>query len=82
MLNKHCPLPKLDASLYDYVDGQYNKVWGESYESDYPTSLEPNIVPPDRYVLAVSMTHQRWQGPIIVEQSQIISKTYDISVEE
>jgi len=82
LLNSHCPLPKLDASLYDYVDDQYNKVWGESYESDYPTTLEPNIVPPDRYVLAVSMTHKRWQGPIIVEQSQIISKTYDISIEE
>ncbi|QTG90682.1 DUF2861 family protein, partial [Vibrio furnissii] len=36
----------------------------------------------DRYVLAVSMTHQRWQGPITIEQSQVISKTYDVSLEE
>ncbi|NOI29764.1 DUF2861 family protein [Vibrio coralliilyticus] len=82
LLNSHCPLPKLDTALYDYVDGQYNKVWGATYESDYPTALEPNPVDPGRYVLAVSMTHQRWQGPIIVEQSQIISKTYDVSIEE
>ncbi|MEF1174054.1 DUF2861 family protein, partial [Vibrio sinaloensis] len=33
-------------------------------------------------VLAVSMNHARWQGPIIVEQSQIISKTYDVSLDE
>ncbi|RJX75483.1 DUF2861 family protein [Vibrio sinensis] len=80
--NPHCPLPKLNASLYDYVDGTYNQEWTETYESDYPTSLKTGTVPPGRYVLAVSMTHQRWQGPLIVEQSQIISKTYDVSVEE
>ncbi|WP_076588704.1 DUF2861 family protein [Vibrio ostreicida] len=81
LLNSHCPLPKLDTALYDYVDGQYNKVWGATYESDYPTSLEGDPVPTGRYVMAISMTHQRWQGPIIVELSQIISKTYDVSVE-
>ncbi|KJY83866.1 hypothetical protein TW81_05935 [Vibrio galatheae] len=82
LLNRHCPLPKLDVALYDYVDGEYNQVWGESHDADYPTSLDGIDVEPGRYVLAVSMSHQRWQGPIIVEQSQIISKTYDVSVEE
>ncbi|EEX94067.1 hypothetical protein VIOR3934_08346 [Vibrio orientalis CIP 102891 = ATCC 33934] len=82
LLNRHCPLPKLDTEIYDYVDGTYSQVWGESYDSDYPTSLGNIPVEPGRYVLAVSMKHQRWQGPIIVEQSQIISKTYDVSVDE
>ncbi|MHC6529086.1 MULTISPECIES: DUF2861 family protein [unclassified Vibrio] len=82
LLNKYCPLPKLNVAFYDYVDGSYNQVWSKTYESDYPTSLELVNVPPARYVLAISMTHQRWQGPIIVEQTQIISKTYDVSVEE
>lgn len=82
LLNRHCPLPKLDTEIYDYVDGIYSQVWGESYDSDYPTSLGNIPVEPGRYVLAVSMKHQRWQGPIIVEQSQIISKTYDVSVDE
>ncbi|MEZ8100835.1 DUF2861 family protein [Vibrio bivalvicida] len=82
LLNSHCPLPKLDVALYDYIDGSYNQVWSESYDSDYPTSLNNTNVEKGRYVLAVSITHQRWQGPIIVEQSQIISKTHDVSVEE
>ncbi|MEL7290944.1 MAG: DUF2861 family protein [Pseudomonadota bacterium] len=82
LLNPHCPLPKLDVSIYDYVDGNYTQVWNEQYESDYPTSIEKIAIAPGRYVLAVSVNSQRWQGPIIVEQSQIISKTYDVSVEE
>lgn len=82
LLNPHCPLPKLETALYDFVDGKYNRVWNASYESDYPNSLDANVVEPGRYVLAVSVNHSRWQGPIIVEQSQIISKTYDVSLEE
>ncbi|TFH92499.1 DUF2861 family protein [Vibrio ouci] len=82
LLNRHCPLPKLETAVYDYVDGTYSQVWGESYDSDYPTALGNVPIEPGRYVLAVSMKHQRWQGPIIVEQSQIISKTYDVSVDE
>ena len=82
LLNPHCPLPKLTAALYDYVDGKYNQVWSNNYESDYPTSLPPEQINTGRYVLAVSMVHRRWQGKIIVEQAQIISKTYDVSVEE
>ncbi|GAB2650661.1 DUF2861 family protein [Vibrio panuliri] len=82
LLNPNCPLPKLNAALYDYVDGKYNQVWTGSYESDYPTSLPLNEIDAGRYVLAVSMAHRRWQGQIIVEQAQIISKTYDVSVEE
>tara|TARA_Y100001960_G_C14749179_1_gene867439 strand:- start:1010 stop:1879 length:870 start_codon:yes stop_codon:yes gene_type:complete len=82
LLNPHCPLPKLETELYDFVDGKYNRVWNQTYESDYPTTLESNVVEPGRYVLAISVNHARWQGPVIVEQSQIISKTYDVSLEE
>ncbi|EKO3977294.1 DUF2861 family protein [Vibrio fluvialis] len=82
LLNRFCPLPKLGVSVFDYVDGKYKEIWSQSYESDYPTSLGLNNLPSDRYVLAVSMTHQRWQGPITIEQSQVISKTYDVSLEE
>ncbi|MCK6263601.1 DUF2861 family protein [Vibrio sp. ZSDE26] len=82
LLNENCPLPSLTVALYDYVDGNYNEVWSRSYESDYPTSFEPRNITPERYVLAVSMTNQRWQGQILIEQSQIISKTYDVSVED
>ncbi|PMJ90593.1 DUF2861 family protein [Vibrio sp. 10N.261.55.A7] len=82
LLNDNCPLPSLSVALYDYIDGKYNEVWSRSYESDYPTSFNPSNIAPDRYVLAVSMTNQRWQGQVLIEQSQIISKTYDVSLEE
>lgn len=82
LLNPHCPLPKLETSLYDFVDGKYYRVWNQNYDSDYPTTLPSNIVEPGRYVLAISVNHARWQGPVVVEQSQIISKTYDVSLEE
>ncbi|ANU38416.1 DUF2861 family protein [Vibrio scophthalmi] len=82
LLNTNCPLPKLNTALYDYVDGTYNQVWSGNYESDYPTSLPMDQIESGRYVLAVSMIHRRWQGKIMVEQAQIISKTYDVSVEE
>lgn len=72
----------LDINVYDYIDGKYKEVWSKEYESDYPTTLETTDLAPDRYILAVSMTHLRWQGSISIEQSQVISKTYDISVEE
>jgi hypothetical protein len=80
--NPHCPLPELNVGLYDYVDGQYEQVWEKSYESNYPNSLELDGVPNDRYVLAVSINSRRWQGDIIVEQAQTISRTYDLSLEE
>ncbi len=82
LLNRYCPLPKLDVNVYDYIDGKYKEIWSREYESDYPSSLDAKDLPPDRYILAVSMTHHRWQGPISIEQSQVISKTYDVSVEE
>ncbi|MEZ9060482.1 DUF2861 family protein [Vibrio pelagius] len=82
LLNPYCPLPRLEVGLYDYVDEQYERVWGKSYESDYPMQLKEQDIPSDRYVLAVSMAHARWQGDITIEQTQTISKTYDISSEE
>lgn len=82
LLNPHCPLPKLSISVFDHVDGNYKQIWSESYESDYPTNLENVSLPSDRYIVTVSMMHQRWQGPLTIEQSQVISKTYDVNVEE
>lgn len=82
LLNRYCPLPKLDVNVYDYIDGKYKEIWSREYESDYPTSLDSSNLPPNRYILAVSMTHHRWQGPISIEQSQVISKTYDVSLED
>lgn len=82
LLNRYCPLPKLGVSVFDYEDGKYKEIWKQTYESDYPTKLEQDDLPDDRYVLAVSMTHHRWQGPIVIEQSQVISKTYDVSLDE
>ncbi|ENM5903411.1 DUF2861 family protein [Vibrio mimicus] len=82
LLNPHCPLPKLSISVFDHIDGNYKQIWSESYESDYPTNLENVSLPSDRYIVTVSMIHQRWQGPLAIEQSQVISKTYDVNVEE
>lgn len=82
LLNPRCPLPKLNVALYDYEDGKYSEVWNQSYESDYPTTLDANPLPSDRYVLAVSMIHHRWQGAISIEHSQVINKTYDVSADE
>ncbi|CSA52815.1 copper-sensing two-component system response regulator CusR [Vibrio cholerae] len=82
LLNSHCPLPKLSISVFDHIDGNYKQIWSESYESDYPTTLDNVSLPSDRYIVTVSMIHQRWQGPLAIEQSQVISKTYDVNVEE
>lgn len=81
-LNKHCPLPKLNVALYDYIDSSYHLIWSKTYESGYPEQLEAVKVTPDRYILAVSMTHQRWQGPILIERTQMISKNYDVTNDE
>ncbi|EPM40308.1 DUF2861 family protein [Vibrio natriegens] len=80
--NPHCPLPQLEVGLYDYIEGQYEQMWKKTYESNYPESLELAGVPNDRYVLAVSINSRRWQGDIIVEQAQTISRTYDLSQED
>ncbi|MDF2154481.1 DUF2861 family protein [Vibrio sp. CAU 1672] len=80
--NPHCPLPLLKVVLYDNIDGQYKHVWEKTYESDYPNALEIDDIANDRYVLAVSINSRRWQGDLIVEQAQTISRTYDVSREE
>ncbi|MGX9416817.1 DUF2861 family protein [Vibrio sp. RC27] len=77
--NSYCPLPKLNVSLYSFDEGKYVEIWHKAYESDYPLSLPRNVNAPSRYILAVSMNYQRWQGPILIEQSQVISKTYDVT---
>jgi hypothetical protein len=82
ILNPHCPLPKMGISVYDFKKEQYSEVWGKTYESEYPTQLPIKTLTPKRYVLAVSMNHQRWQGPITIEESKVISKTYDVTHQE
>ncbi|ENL6072600.1 TPA: DUF2861 family protein [Vibrio cholerae] len=82
LLNPHCPLPKLSISVFDHIDGNYKQIWSESYESDYPTTLGNVSLPSDRYIVTISMIHQRWQGPLAIEQSQVISKTYDVNIDE
>jgi hypothetical protein len=80
--NVYCPLPKMVVSLYRYRDGKYTEVLRKGYDSDYPQSLPNYNLEPNRYILAIAMNHQRWQGPLIIEQSQVISKTYDVTAEE
>jgi hypothetical protein len=82
LLNPYCPLPKLDVGLYDYIDGKYTQIWGKEYESEYPNQLEAKGIEPDRYVIAVSIKQSQWQGPILFERSQVISKTFDVSPED
>ncbi len=79
LLNPYCPLPEMNVTLSDYRDGKYENVWSKSYEANYPDSVELKGIPNDRYVLSVSMNNRRWQGNIIIEDLQTISKTYDIS---
>ncbi len=81
LLNSYCPLPVLNASLYDYADSKYVQVWHQDYEVNYPSVLPAVTLEPNRYVLAVSIAHKRWQGQILIEEQQVISKTYDISEE-
>jgi hypothetical protein len=81
ILNPYCSLPVLTVSLYDYIQDEYVRVWHKQYESDYPTKLPISELEPERYVLAVGITHQRWQGSVVIEDQQVISKTYDISAE-
>lgn len=80
-LNPYCALPKLTVSLYDYINNEYVRVWHKEYESDYPSKLPLSGLKPERYVLAIGITHQRWQGNVVIEDQQVISKTYDISSE-
>ncbi|MDR9826591.1 DUF2861 family protein [Vibrio sp. FNV 38] len=82
LLNKYCPLPKLSVRVYNYEEDQYREIWGRTYQTNYPTKLDKMEIPPDRYVLSVALDSQRWQGPIKIEQSQIITKTYDVSEDD
>lgn len=82
LVNSYCPLPKLRVGVYDYMHDEFIEVWSKEYESDYPTGVENTTIAPDRYILAVAMTQSRWQGQILFERSQIISKTLDVSNDE
>ncbi|OBT07982.1 hypothetical protein A9264_05810 [Vibrio sp. UCD-FRSSP16_10] len=81
LLNRYCPLPVQKVTVYDYQDGKYNTVWNKSYESNYPVRLPSNALPPDRYVVSVSMTQSQWQGPILFKDKRTISKTIDFTEE-
>lgn len=82
LLNSNCPLPKLSISVFEHIDGNYQQVWNDSYESDYPTNLDKVPLPPGSYIVTVSMIYQRWQGALSIEQSQVISKTFNINIDE
>ncbi|WP_153448597.1 DUF2861 family protein [Vibrio algicola] len=79
LLNRFCPLPILDISLYGNIEGHYKKVWSQAFETKYPETLPQSTLPNNRYLLDVSMTHKRWQGLISIEYKQIINKAYDLS---
>lgn len=79
LLNRFCPLPVMDVTLYGNVDGDYKEIWSKGYESDYPTHVPNTDLPPDRYLLGVSIIHKRWQGAITIEDKQILNKAFDIS---
>ncbi|PMH43812.1 hypothetical protein BCU68_13265 [Vibrio sp. 10N.286.49.B3] len=82
LLNPYCSLPTLTVELLDYVDGDYRQVWGKEYVSDYPRVIEEKNIPDNRYVLLLSLKQSRWQGKIVIDTIQQISKTYDLLNEE
>lgn len=78
--NPHCDVPVMEVSLYDYIDNKYTQLWGQNYyEGDFPATLPLKGIAPGRYVLAVSLSHSRWQGAIRIEDQQVISKTHYVS---
>ncbi|MDP5252973.1 MULTISPECIES: DUF2861 family protein [unclassified Vibrio] len=79
LTNRYCPLPLLKVTVSDYVDDDYQQVWSKTYDAQYPTKLEATKLPNDRYVLFVSMSNRRWQGDILLQTSQTISRTLDVS---
>jgi hypothetical protein len=81
LLNPHCPLPVQHVSVFDYIDDEYKKVWDKKYETNYPNQLQVRSLPTERYVLTVSMSHSRWQGHVLYQDQQIISKTLDLTEE-
>lgn len=81
LLNTDCPLPKLEVDVFDYVEGKYEQVWEKSYEAQYPVKLPTQLFPADRYVVTLSMTNSRWQGPILYQDEHTISKTIDLTEE-
>ncbi len=83
LLNRFCPLPVLKVALAGDVDGEYQQVWSQQYESKFPMQLDPpKSLSAERYLLEVSLTHKRWQGPISIEEQQVINKHYNLVVDE
>lgn len=81
LLNPSCPLPRQTVEVLEYSEGKYSRVWQKSYESRYPKQLPKNSVEPNRYLVSVSMINSRWQGPIIIQEQNTISKTIDLTEE-
>lgn len=81
LLNPSCPLPRQTIEVLEYSDGKYSRVWENSYESQYPKSIPKGVVEPNRYLVSVSMVNSRWQGPIIIQEQNTISKTIDLTEE-
>ncbi|WP_261818216.1 DUF2861 family protein [Vibrio gallicus] len=82
LLNRACPLPRQEIQVSEYKEGKYSQVWSNSYESPrYPTHLPKNAIEANRYLLSVSMVNSRWQGPVVIQQQNTISKTIDLTEE-
>ncbi|WP_117234053.1 DUF2861 family protein [Vibrio maerlii] len=80
--NRYCSLPLLQVALYDYKDNAYTEKWSQQYESDYPQTIDASELEPQRYILAISMTHERWQGDIVLKDQRVISKSYDLTADK
>ncbi len=78
---KHCSPPILNLSLIDSNNGKSKIRWSQEYERDFPKSIPVRDLDAKKYVLSVTITHQRWQGSISIEDQQVINKTYGIKVD-
>ena len=67
--------------LYNF-EGNYNQILNSQYEAEYPHRLIAKGIKAGRYTLTVGMIQSHWQGSILLQQAQVISKTLDISKNE
>ncbi len=81
LLNEYCPLPTLNINLFTNKDSTFHQVWSKQFEGEYPNQLPKIDLLDDRYVLAISLKHRRWQGSIMIFDTQTITKTIDLNSE-
>lgn len=82
LIKSNCPLPEMAIAIYDHQDNEYIKLWEQTYEEKFPTSLPPTNVLPGSYILSVSFNHKRFQGPISIQEIQAITKVINFSSDE